>query len=49
MRLVLGIILGLVVVVLGGGFLSLGAFPPKPPQHAIHQVLAADKLGAQPQ
>jgi hypothetical protein len=49
MRLVFGIILGLAVIVLGGGFLSLGAFPPKPPQHAMHQVLAADKLGTQPQ
>lgn len=48
MRLVFGIILGLAVIVLGGGFLSLGAFPPKPPQHAVHQVLATDKLGSQP-
>lgn len=44
MRLVLAIILGVVVVGLGGGFLALGAFPPRAPQHPVHQVIATDKL-----
>lgn len=43
MRLVLGILLGLVIVGLGGGFIALGAFPPKPAQHPVHQVLAIDR------
>lgn len=44
MRRVLGILLGVGVIALGVGFLSLGAFPPKPLEHPVHQVLDTAKL-----
>ena len=44
MRRILAILFGLFVVVLAGGFLSLGAFPPRAPEHSVHQVLSNDKL-----
>ena len=44
MRRIFAILFGLLVVVLAGGFLSLGAFPPRAPQHAVHQLIANDRL-----
>ncbi len=44
MRRILAIVFGLVVVVLAGGFLSLGAFPPHPTVHPVHQTVPNDKL-----
>ena len=49
MRRILGIVFALLVVGLAGGFLSLGAFPPKPALQPVHRVIANDRLGgAQP-
>lgn len=47
MRRVLPIVFGVCVIVLAGGFLALGAFPPKPSQHAVHQLVPIDKLAPQ--
>ena len=44
MRRILAIVFGLVVVVLAGGFLSLGAFPPRAPVHPVHQTVPNSKL-----
>ncbi len=44
MRRILAIVFGLVAVVLAGGFLSLGAFPPRPAVHPVHQTVPNDKL-----
>jgi hypothetical protein len=46
MRRILVILFGLFVVVLAGGFLSLGAFPPRAPAQPVHQTLSNDKLAA---
>lgn len=48
MRRVFAIVLGIGVVVLAGGFLSLGAFPPRPAMHPVHQLVSLDKLAAPP-
>jgi hypothetical protein len=48
MRRVFVVVLGVGVVALAGGFLSLGAFPPKPPQQAVHQLVPTDKLAPPP-
>ena len=44
MRRILAIVFGLAVAVLAVGFLSLGAFPPHPPVHPVHQTVPNDKL-----
>ena len=44
MRRILAIVLGLVAVVLAGGFLSLGAFPPRAPTHPVHRTVPNDRL-----
>ena len=46
MRRIFVIVLGVGVVVLAGGFLSLGAFPPKPASHPVHQLVPTDRLAA---
>ncbi len=48
MRRVFAIVLGVGVVVLAGGFLSLGAFPPRPATHPVHQLVPVAKLAASP-
>ena len=46
MRRILAIAAALVLVLLIGGFLSLGAFPPRAPAHPVHQLMSNDKLSA---
>ncbi len=44
MRRILAILSVTLVVLLAGGFLALGAFPPGPPVHPVHVDIAADTL-----
>jgi hypothetical protein len=46
MRRAFLIILAVGVVLLAGGFLSLGLFPPKPQAHEVQVVIPNDRLGA---
>lgn len=49
MRRVFAVLAGLCVVLLVGGFFSLGAFPPKPQLHPVHEMVPMDRLApAQP-
>lgn len=46
MRRILLIASGAVAAALVLGFLSLGAFPPRPAQHPVHAAIPADRLAA---
>lgn len=46
MRRVAAIVGSVGVVALAVGFLLLGALPPGPAPHPVHQLVAADKLAA---
>ncbi len=44
MRRILAILFGVVVIALGGGFLALGAFPPKAPARLVHETVSTQRL-----
>ncbi len=44
MRRIIAILSATVVLLLAGGFLALGAFPPGPPVRPVHVDIAAGTL-----
>ena len=44
MRRILAVLFGVVVIALGGGFLALGAFPPKAPARLVHEAVSTQRL-----
>lgn len=44
MRRILAILSAAIVIVLAGGFLALGAFPPKPAPQPVHVNVPAGTL-----
>ncbi|HTW69203.1 MAG TPA: hypothetical protein VME47_04875 [Acetobacteraceae bacterium] len=43
------IVVALGVLLLAGGMVYLGMFPPNPPQHAVEKTLPIDKVQTQTQ
>jgi hypothetical protein len=48
MRNTVWIVLALLILGLGGGFLALGAFPPEPKVQTIQKVLPNDRFAPKP-
>ena len=48
MRGIVWIIILLLGLALGGGFLALGAFPPEPKTETVQKVLPNELFGAKP-
>jgi hypothetical protein len=48
MRNTVWIVLGLLILGLGGGFLALGAFPPEPKTQTIQRVLPNERFAPKP-
>ncbi len=48
MRNIVWIVLLLLILGLGGGFLALGAFPPEPKMQAIQKVLPNERFAPRP-
>ncbi len=44
MRRTLAILFGVLAVALAGGFLALGAFPPKAPSRPVHEAVSTQRL-----
>ncbi|MBB2174439.1 hypothetical protein [Gluconacetobacter johannae] len=44
MQRILLVLLGVVVLVLAGGFVSMGAFPPPAPVQPVHKDVPSDRF-----